>query len=716
MGNHTDCLREEWYEQNPDIETNLTKILEEPRKKRANAPRGYEEGQGGMCYPNQKILCGLINLLAQYRVDANRTLREIQDLIYSLELDCGYEDPKVVSLGGISAMFDRLEKELGISVKETSKDRIAKQRKERMRKAKAAGKKQSYHLSGPVKKKLETQKRLTQANKELKRLEKERKRVQSTAVRNARKLDLQKNPTKYVESSENPNEVWYDNTTKVILPPPKEIIHNSDKLLIPRYMKGLQDFNSEEDLMELYKGIMDKKETFEKRTVAFLPTPRQYLFLAAPENVVLYGGAAGGGKSYAMTIDALRYTQYSDYKAVIIRKTTPELQQLVDDSRELYPLAVPGAKFNGSDNAWRFPSGAQIRFGFLDRPSDKFKYQGIQYTYVGFDELAQHPTDEGFSYLRSRNRTTNKNMKPYVRATANPGSPWVYDMFIKDREPNTPFIMPGTGVGKVAPVTMRFIPAKLADNPHLDTDGAYRAMLHTLNDVERRQLLDGDWLASDDAMFPEFKMNTHIIEPFTIPRHWNRVAGLDYGYRDPSAAVWFAVNPDDGSLVVYDEFLQAGLTGREVALAIQERELDELVTVDHPIDWSVFARTGHTGPTIAESMLSVPGFRLRRADKNREAGWVQIHEYLRPDPDTGAPKIQVFSSCANTIKQLLGARVHKTKPNDLNDTRNSDGHWDLLDALRYGVMSRPRAETMNNNLHKIKQRNRWDTINGYFGC
>ncbi|MDV7397978.1 hypothetical protein RZS08_41640, partial [Arthrospira platensis SPKY1] len=93
---------------------------------------------------------------------------------------------------------------------------------------------------------------------------------------------------------------------------------------------------------------------------------------------------------------------------------------------------------------------------------------------------------------------------------------------------------------------------------------------------------------------------------------------------------------------MYDELLATGLTGRELALAIQDKEKDELVYVDHPIDWSVFARTGHTGPTIAESMLSVPGFRIRRADKNREAGWVQIHEYLRKDPKTGAPKIRIF--------------------------------------------------------------------------
>lgn len=707
MKKYSDLLHEEWYDHNPSIEDNLDAMLIETRRKRVYVPRGYEERELGVCYPVPGIIKGLIGLLIQYRVQCNRSLREIQDLIYSLEREHGVEDPKIVSLGGISQMFDRLERELGISVKETSRVRIAKQRQARAAKAKEAGVSRPYNLSGEALKKKETRKRLTQANKELKELDKERRRLKAKSARNARKLKLQDDPTKYVESPDNPDIIVYEQ---------KEIVQIRDpnKQLITNYMEALQEFKDEHALMGLYQEIMQKKEKFNKRDVAFLPTPRQYLFLSAPEDIVLYGGAAGGGKSYAMVIDALRYVQYSDYKAVIIRKTTPELRELIDNSRELYPIAVPGAKFNGSNNVWRFPSGAQIEFGFLDRSADKFKYQGIQYGYVGFDELSQHSTDEGFGYLRSRTRVANTNIRPYVRATANPGSQWVYEMFIKDKEPNTPFIMPGTGANGIRPITMRFIPARLEDNPHLDNDGSYRAMLHSLSDIDRKQLLEGDWLASNDAMFPEFNLDTHVIEPFTVPRHWNRVAGLDYGYRDPSAGVWFAVNPEDSSLVVYDEFLQAGLTGREFALAIQDKEVNDLVPINHPIDWSVFARTGHTGPTIAESMLSVPGFRLSRADKNREAGWTQIHEHLRPDPATGAPKIQIFSTCKNTIKQLMSSKVHKTRGEDLDDTRNSEGHWDLLDALRYGIMSRPRIRTFSDDLHKMKQYNRWHQINDYF--
>jgi hypothetical protein len=346
-----------------------------------------------------------------------------------------------------------------------------------------------------------------------------------------------------------------------------------------------------------------------------------------------------------------------------------------------------------------------------------FKFQGIAYTYIGFDELSQQETPEGFNYVRSRLRSATRDdedgIKCCVRATANPGSMWVYEMFIKDREPNKAFVLPGTE-DEEYPTTVKFIPAKLEDNPYLARDGRYKSVLRSLDETLKRQLLDGDWLASNDNMFTEFDIELHVIDPFSVPAYWNRTAGLDYGYKDPSAAVWFATDPSDGSILIYDEFLKSGLTGREFALAIKEKEQNELVTVDHPIDWSIYARTGHTGPTIAESMLSVPGFQIRKADKNREAGWVQIHEILRKDPISGIPKVRIFSTCRNTIKQLMSAKVHQTKPGDINQSRNSDGHWDLLDALRYGVMSRPRRTTYEDALLSAKTGNTWNKYRGYF--
>ncbi len=707
MRKYEHFLEEGWYELNPDIEDNVDIMFTEMRRRIVYIPRGYEEKEFKDCYPVPGIIEGLIGLLIEYRVRGTRTLREIQDLIYTLEIKNGVHEPKIISLTGISTLFDRLERELGIEIGESTAARLRKLRAKRAEKYKAEGRKPERRLSTKDREKMDVQKRVTQANKDLKKLEKEKKRLQRQSYFNARKLKLKDDPTKYEESKEDPNKLVYvDNK--------KERVRDPDLNLVQAYVDGLNSGMAEADLMDLYVQILNKKEKFNDRRVAFLPTPRQHLFISAPEDIVLYGGAAGGGKSYAMVLDAVRHVDKSYYNAVIIRRTSPELAKLISDSHELYPVMHPGAKFNSSEGLWKFPSGATIHFSFLDKPLDKHKYQGKEYQYVGFDELSQQPTDEGFQFLFTRLRDPYEGMKSYLRATANPGSMWVYEMFIKDREPNVPFILPGTE-NFDCPTTCRFIPAKLSDNPYLN-QGDYEGKLRAFGGVLTKQLLEGDWLASVDNMWPEFDIEKHVVTPYEVPRHWNKVAGIDYGYRDPSAVVWFAVNPDNGNIVVYKELMEKGLTGRELALRIMFEEEREIMRVDHPIDWQVYAKTGHIGPSIAESMYSVPGFSMRRADKSREAGWNQIHELLRPSPETDAPKLEVFDTCPQLIKQIMSAKISKvpSKSNDIDDTRSAHHHWDLLDAFRYGVMSRPRLETLEQRLVRTQPKNRWERIDDYF--
>lgn len=707
-------LRKEWYELNPDIEASVDKMFTETRRRRAYVPRGYEEKEDKMCYPRPEVISDLIRLMARYRVDSSTSLRESQDLIFSMEIRHGIKEPKVLSVGGVCTLFDRLEKELGIRIKENNLEKRQKHQRERMAKAAKEGKPRSYNRTTAGRAKMESQKRVTQANKDLAKLNIERLRLQRIAAANARKLKLKNDPTKYEADPENPNKLVYVEGKKTVTPTKKEIVRDPDLNLVQKYMDGLVSAWDEHELLELYKEILRKKEKFQRREVAFLPTPRQYLFLSAPEDIVLYGGAAGGGKSYAMVLDAVRHVDKSYYNAVIIRRTSPELAKLISDSHELYPIMFPGCKYNSSEGIWKFPSGATVLFSFLDKPMDKYKYQGREYQYVGFDELSQQPTDEGFQYLFTRLRDPKEGMASYLRGTANPGSMWVYEMFIKDREENVPFILPGTENFE-RPTTVRFIPARLADNPYL-SNGDYEGKLRAFGGILSAQLLEGDWLASVDNKWPEFRIETHVVDDYDVPRHWNRVAGIDYGYRDPSAVVWFAIDPDNGEIVVYNELMESGLTGRELALRIMEEEERTLVRVDHPVDWQVYAKTGHTGPTIAESMFSVPGFNMRRADKNREAGWNQMHELFRDDPKTGQPRMKIMASCKETVKQIMSAKISKlsTRPNDIDETRMSNHHWDLLDALRYGVMSRPRLETFEHRMQWASQDNKWQKYNDYF--
>ena len=159
-----------------------------------------------------------------------------------------------------------------------------------------------------------------------------------------------------------------------------------------------------------------------KESIVFKPNDGpQTDFLAASEQDVLYGGAAGGGKSYAMLVDPLRFMHRPSHRALLLRRSMPELRELIDKSRELYVKAFPGAKFREVEKLWKFPSGATLEFGYLDRDADVYRYQGQAYSWIGIDELTQYPTEFPLQYLQSRLRTTDSEIKTYIRCTANPG-------------------------------------------------------------------------------------------------------------------------------------------------------------------------------------------------------------------------------------------------------------------------------------------------------
>jgi len=186
------------------------------------------------------------------------------------------------------------------------------------------------------------------------------------------------------------------------------------------------------------------QETIRDSKVIFHPNEGpQTDFLAAGEKDVLYGGAAGGGKSYAMLVDPLRYAHRKAHRALILRRSMPELREMIDKSRELYPQAFPGAKFREVEKLWNFPSGAKVEFGFLERDADVYRYQGQAYSWIGFDEITHLPTEFSWNYLASRLRTTDPEIETYLRCTANPGgvgSHWVKKRYIEPNESNKSFV------------------------------------------------------------------------------------------------------------------------------------------------------------------------------------------------------------------------------------------------------------------------------------
>jgi hypothetical protein len=428
-------------------------------------------------------------------------------------------------------------------------------------------------------------------------------------------------------------------------------------------------------------------------------------FLAAPERDVLYGGAAGGGKSYAMLVDPLRYAHKKAHRALILRRSMPELRELIDKSRELYPQAFPGCKFREVEKLWNFPSGAKIEFGFLERDADVYRYQGQAYSWIGFDEITHLPTEFGWNYLASRLRTTDSSIETYLRCTANPGgvgAQWVKKRYVNPVDPNTSFI------GKDG-LSRKFIPARLDDNPYLALDGRYEEMLKALPPVQRKQLLDGNWDVAEGAAFVEFDPDLHIIEPFYIPSVWERVKGIDYGYASESCCLWGAVDRSDGTLVIYRELYRKNLTGLDLGRIITEMEIEDPFSVQGVLDTAAWARTGTTGPTVGETLQQL-GHKLRRADKNRIQGKIQIHEYLRVR-NNGRPQLQILNTCPNLIRELQSIPLSKTKPEDV-DTNASDHAYD---ALRYLIMSRPRASNPLERIRELKKESIYKPVDPDFG-
>jgi hypothetical protein len=292
-----------------------------------------------------------------------------------------------------------------------------------------------------------------------------------------------------------------------------------------------------------------------------------------------------------------------------------------------------------------------------------------------------------------------------MRCTANPGGVgaiWVKKRYVDPSPPNESFR------GKDN-LTRRFIPARLEDNPYLAKDGRYEEMLLALPPTQRKQLLEGNWDVNEGAAFTEFDVDTHVVIPFDIPISWERVKGIDYGYASESACLWGTLDPTDGTLIIYRELYRKGLTGEALGSIIAQMELEDPYSIQGVLDTSAWARTGTTGPTVGEALVRA-GHKLRRADKNRIQGKIQIHEYLRVQ-QSGRPRLQIFNTCPNLIRELQGIPLDKNNSEDV-DTHAPDHAYD---ALRYLIMSRPRIQDSYSRIRNLHLEQAYTPADSEFG-
>lgn len=445
-----------------------------------------------------------------------------------------------------------------------------------------------------------------------------------------------------------------------------------------------------------------KAEIADKDNYAFKPNPGpQTEFLASSEREVFYGGAKGGGKTQALMVAPLRFCSFPTARALLLRRTMPDLRDVIFKAQTIYPKAFPGVKWKDQEKCFYFPSGARIEFGYAETEADVVRYHGQNYTFIGVDELPQFPFAQTLlNYLRSNIRSIDPiNVPPLFRATGNPGeisSDLVKKEFIGDAIPGTTFWQtteiydPRIKAKKKILISKKFIKATIFDNPHLLQDDSYLATLASLPEVKRKQWLDGDWDVSDNSAFPEFDRNIHVVAPFDIPRQGKKLRGCDWGYSSPGCVLWGCTMPD-GQLVIYKEFVFQGKVGLKVAQEGKAMEMGDNVGFG-VMDTSAWSRRGELGQSVGEIFQMywgkwIPSSRTRTLGKaNRVISKQQVHEYLALNPMTGKPRMVIFPTCPKLISSLAGLPKDKNNPEDVDTDSNLDHYYD---ALRYLLMGRP---------------------------
>lgn len=399
---------------------------------------------------------------------------------------------------------------------------------------------------------------------------------------------------------------------------------------------------------------------------------KQKAFISANESEVLFGGAAGGGKSYGQLVDALLFAlKYAKSKQLILRRTFSELEKsLIRTALSLYPKEI--FTLNSSTHTGKFINGSIIDFGYCATENDVFQYQSAEYDVVRFDELT-HFTEFQYIYLISRVRGANGFPKQ-IKSSTNPGGvghTWVKERFVDPAPPNTSF-RGKDGMSRV------FIPSFVDDNKFLmKSDPAYKQRLLALPEAERRALLEGDWNIFEGQYFTEFDRKIHVCEPFKIPSDWRIYRTIDYGL-DMLACYWIAVDSLRNAYV-FKELCESNLPISDAAQKIidyTDKTEDVYATLAPPDLWNRSQETGKSKAFIFEDA----GLRLTKSNNDREAGWLAIKELLKKDAN-GEARLHIFSNCTQLIKYLPMLQRDPRKPTDTQNEPHEITH--APDSLRY---------------------------------
>lgn len=508
-----------------------------------------------------------------------------------------------------------------------------------------------------------------------------------------------------------------------------------DYLLEPDEFARLGD-REQRLYLELLRAVLEEVPPFELE-------PKQQLAeeLTGFCDELLYGGAAGGGKSaWLITHQHGLAVKHAGHRGLHLRSTDPEIKMSTLPDAILFYATVPEDErpaWRASLNRWVYPNGSWVQYGHLAEPSHVYRYLSTAWDLITLDELTEF-SDWPYRLLTTRARNTEAKARqgifPHVVGASNPGGKghgWVMGRFPlslegrygPDGEPGGVEVlqrrlwspvkqewqdveaylrrvevkMPDESVEHR---TLGFVRSTVLDNPHQSRD--YIRNLASQGEVTRRQYLEGDWTVFEGQFFDEFRVTKlvgdevvpwHVIEPFEIPRGWYRAHAVDHGFAHPFACLWAAWD-SEGRMYLYQEANRAGLTPTQQAeVVLSMMPVERSHGIGDPHMWSKMPY--QSGDTIAVQWAKA-GLRLGKAQgwtsEDRIAGWQKIRDYLLPmetlvDGEAAhRPALVVMSSCPELIRTLPLQVFDDLRPEDLE--KNDDDN--LVDCLRYLCMHRPR--------------------------
>lgn len=429
----------------------------------------------------------------------------------------------------------------------------------------------------------------------------------------------------------------------------------------------------------------------------YVPTQKQEGFHKSTAKEVLYGGAAGGGKTFAIVMDAMDLClRHPGIYAYVFRRSFKELEDnLIPIARGVLHDSI--GVYRSVSHEILFLNGSVLRFRQLRNSEDRFKYQGAEINALYIDELT-HFTKGEYDFLKSRLRAKKElGFQPVVRCTSNPGGKghgFVKSYFIDGAPPNTvqEIRVFSQVLGKESISTRQFIPALVTDNPHIGED--YIFELESKPRAIRDAYLLGKWDAFEGQVFTEWRDNTkgyecrkftHVIKPFQIPEHYPRYRSFDFGYSRPFSVLWWAVGDRD-EVYLYKEWYGASapnvgikLSPLQIAKGIIERDRGEKMSCSYadPSIWD-----SSRGESVARQMEKEGVFFLP-GENGRISGKMAVHERLRFNED-GEPGLYAFNTCREFIRTVPGLEYDSYNPEDIN----TDGEDHIYDAMRYFLMNR----------------------------